>query len=86
MILRRGGLLVEFFHYPDLDPAGSASSCCFRLDDVGPFFETVLAAGVPEKKAGWPRVHRPALAPWGGIVGALIDPDGTLIRLVQLPD
>lgn len=86
MILKRGGLIVEFFPYPDLNPADSAFGCCFRLEDVGNFFETVLAAGVPEKKTGWPRVHRPTPESWGGTVGALIDPDGTLVRLVQAPD
>lgn len=86
MILKKGDLLVEFFHYPDLDPAKSSFSSCFRLRDVRTFFDTVLAAGVPEKTAGWPRAHRPRVEDWGGLVGAVIDPDGSLIRLVQTPD
>lgn len=85
MILKRDGLILEFFPYPDLDPACSSFSCCFRLEDVGAFFETVLAAGVPEQCHGWPRVHRPRREAWGGTVGGLIDPDGSLIRLVQAP-
>ena len=86
MILRRGDMIVEFFPYPDLDPGTSSFSCCFRMDDVGAFFAAILAAGIPEKTVGWPRTHRPRLEGWGGTVGALIDPDGTLIRLVQAPD
>jgi len=35
---------------------------------------------------GWPRLHRPTVEEWGGKVGALIDPDGTLLRLIQEPD
>lgn len=85
MILKRGDLMLEFFPFPDLDPAGSSFSCCFRMDDVGAFFELLSAAGVPETTRGWPRVHRPKRESWGGIVGALIDPDGSLIRLVQAP-
>ena len=83
MILERGDLTLEFFPHPDLDPAASWFSCCFRLDDVNAFFAVALAAGVPEATEGWPRAHRPKQEPWGGLVGALIDPDGTLIRLIQ---
>lgn len=86
MILRRGGLMLEFFPHSGLDPAESSFGCCFRLDDVMAFFETIISAGVPEKKSGWPRTHCPEREAWGGTVGALIDPDGTLIRLVQTPD
>lgn len=83
MILERGGLTLEFFPWPDLDPASSSFGSCFRMDDVGAFFDIVVAAGVPEQTTGWPRAHRPKREHWGGLVGALIDPDGTLIRLVQ---
>lgn len=86
MILERGGVTLEFFPYPELDPAKSWFSCCLRMDDVQSFFETILRSGVPEKTAGWPRLHRPKAEEWGGKVGALIDPDGTLLRLVQESD
>ena len=86
MILKRGDLTLEFFPYPDLDPANSSFGCCFRMANVGAFFTTVTSVGVPEKTAGWPRAHRPKRAARGCMVGALIDPDGTLTRLVQLPD
>lgn len=86
MILRRGDLLLEFFPHPGLDPATSWFSCCFRLADVSAFFDEVLAAGIPEQTTGWPRAHRPTREGWGGTVGALIDPDGSLIRLIQTED
>ena len=86
MILERGGITLEFFPYPELDPAKSWFSCCLRMNDVQTFFDDILHAGVPEKTAGWPRLHRPRDEEWGGKVGALIDPDGTLLRLVQEPD
>jgi hypothetical protein len=85
MILERSGITLEFFPHPQLDPATSWFSCCLRLDDVGSFFAAVLAAGVPERERGFPRVHRPKREDWGGLVGALIDEDGTLVRLVQGP-
>lgn len=83
MILERGGVTLEFFSHPDLDPASSWFSCCLRLDDIGAFFDLLIAAGIPETNEGWPRVHRPKLEAWGGLVGALVDIDGTLLRLVQ---
>ena len=85
MILQRGEVTLEFFPFPDLDPANSAFSCCLRLDDVTAFFEACLAAGIPEAPRGWPRVHRPALEDSGLYIGALIDPDCTLLRLIQNP-
>lgn len=83
MILKRGNLRLEFFPHPELDPAPSWFSCCFRLDDVGAFFDEVLAAGIPEQATGWPCAHRPKREAWGGTIGALIDPDGSLFRLIR---
>ncbi len=85
MILKRGGLTLEFFPYPDLDPATSSFSCCLRLDDADAFHAACVAAGVPQTRAGMPRVHAPALEPSGLRIGYLVDPDGTLLRLVQNP-
>lgn len=85
LIMKRADMTVEFFPFPDLDPATSSFGSCFRLEDVQSFFDLVLTSNVPERTTGWPRVQRPKREPWGGLVGALVDPDGTLIRLVQAP-
>ena len=45
VILERGSLKLEFFPFPDLDPASSSFSCCLRLDDLQGFYETCPAAG-----------------------------------------
>lgn len=82
MILERGGLTLEFFPYPDLDPAASSFSCCLRLDDLEGFYALCRAAGLPETPTGWPRLHPPRDEPSGVRVGYMIDPDGTLLRLV----
>jgi catechol 2,3-dioxygenase-like lactoylglutathione lyase family enzyme len=82
MILGRGGMVLEFFLYPDLDPAASSFGSCLRLDDVDAFHALCAAAGVPDRRTGWPRLHPPVREPWGGRVGALIDPDGSLLRLI----
>ena len=85
MILKRGTIALEFFLYTELDPASSWFSACLRLDDVDAFYELCRDAGIPESRTGWPRIHHPRLEPWGGRVGALIDADGTLIRLIGNP-
>ena len=83
MILKRGGLHLEFFPHPNLDPTTSWFSCCLRLDDLDGFYADCIAAGVPESCWGSPRLQKPALEDSGLRIGALIDPDGTLIRLIQ---
>lgn len=83
MILKRGELTLEFFLFAELDPASSAFSCCLRLDDLDDFYQICQRAGVPQQRSGWPRLHPPRLESWGGRVGALVDLDCTLIRLIQ---
>jgi catechol 2,3-dioxygenase-like lactoylglutathione lyase family enzyme len=82
MILERGPLKLEFFPHPNLDPVESWFSACFRLDDVDGFYAECRAAGLEESDRGAPRLHPPRREVWGGRVGAMIDPDGTLIRLI----
>ena len=83
MILERGGLKLEFFPFPDLDPSESSFGSCLRLDDVQGFYEACKSAGLPEAHDGIPRIVPPRREHWGGTVGFLVDPDGSLLRLVQ---
>jgi hypothetical protein len=83
MILKRGKLSLEFFQHPDLEPSQSSFSCCLRLDDLDAFYSDCVAAGIPEKQTGYPRLRPPVTEAWGGRVGALIDCDCTLLRLIQ---
>ena len=82
MILARGDLSLEFFSHPEVDPLTSWFSCCLRLDDVDAFYAVCTGAGIPDARKGYPRVHPPKRESWGGRVGALIDLDGTLLRLI----
>lgn len=85
MILARGDLVLEFFPFPDLDPAGSSFGSCLRLDDLDTFYDACVAAGVPVKSHGWPRLHAPAVDGSGLRIGALVDPDCSLLRLIANP-
>jgi catechol 2,3-dioxygenase-like lactoylglutathione lyase family enzyme len=83
MILERGSLILEFFPYPDLDPAESSFGCCLRLDDLDAFYALCGQAGVPEARSGIPRLVPPLRQHWGGRIAYLVDPDGTLVRLLD---
>ncbi|GAA0767048.1 catechol 2,3-dioxygenase-like lactoylglutathione lyase family enzyme [Erythromicrobium ramosum] len=83
MILSRGDVTLEFFPYPDLDPYQSSFSCCLRLDDLGAIMRRVEASDVPDARVGVPRFHPAAPDPSGLTIAYLIDPDGTLLRLIQ---
>jgi catechol 2,3-dioxygenase-like lactoylglutathione lyase family enzyme len=83
MILERGDLVMEFFPHPELKPAESWFSACLRLDDADGFFETCRAAGIGEGSTGFPRISRPKLEESGLRIGALLDPNGSLLRLIQ---
>lgn len=85
MILKRGGLTLEFFPYPDLNPLESSFSCCLRLDDMASLYEQARAASIPERCWGMPRLHPPELENSGLTIAYLTDPDGSLIRLIQNP-
>lgn len=84
MILSRGAMTLEFFLHPDLNPTASWFSCCLRLDDLAGFYAACRDAGLAQAETGWPRLHPPRRMDWGGEMAALIDLDGTLLRLIGL--
>lgn len=83
MILKRGELTLEFFPHPELDPSQSWFSCCLRLDDLASFYRSCVSVGLPETCWGYPRLHPPAEEDSGLTIAALIDADGSLVRLIQ---
>lgn len=83
MILSRGGLTLEFFPWPDLDPYQSSFGSCLRVDDLAGLMAQVEASGVPDARQGIPRYHPPRQEESGLTIAYLIDPDGSLLRLIQ---
>lgn len=85
LILQRGGVSLEFFPWPDLDPAQNNHSCCIRMDALDPLIEQCGDAGIPQARTGIPRLVPPQRDISGLTIAYLVDPDGSLIRLVQNP-
>ena len=83
MILDRGELELEFFPYPDLEPAESSFGACVRVADLDGLHRAWSAAGLPEQ--GIPRLTRPRLEPFGMRMFALVDLDGSLLRCLENP-
>jgi catechol 2,3-dioxygenase-like lactoylglutathione lyase family enzyme len=83
MILKRGGLELEFFPHPDLAPADSSFSACVRVDAPDVLFAEWQGAGLTADPASIPRLtgfFRPTDAPR---MFALVDPDGSLLRVID---
>jgi len=85
MILERGDAMLEFFVYPDLDPDSSSFGTCLRLDAMHEPYAAAVAAGIPEKPQGRPRLQAPRKEPSGLTIAYIVDPDGSLVRLIQNP-
>ena len=85
LILTRGALVLEFFPDAGLDPATSSFGSCLHLDDLDGFYRECVEAGIPESRVGFPRLQPPRMEASGLRIGALLDPDGSLLRLIQNP-
>lgn len=83
LILRRGELELEFFLFAELVPEESSFMCSVRVDDVDELYRQIKATGVTEKDIGHPRLHPVRLQRWGQRAGFLVDPDGTLLNLIE---
>lgn len=83
MILTRGGLELEFFRHPDLDPRESWFSACVRVDDPEGLRDAWKRVGLSEAESDIPRLtgfFTPKDAPR---MFAVIDPDGSLLRVIE---
>lgn len=80
-IVRRGSLELHFFGFPEIDPFASYAGCYLRVEDVDPLFAELSVLGLP--KQGIPRIDALADRPWGMREFAIVDPNGTLLRIGQ---
>lgn len=80
-ILRRGDLAMHFFSFADLAPHESYAQCYWRVKDVDALFADIAKAGLPGD--GIPRLERVEDKPWRMREFAIVDPNGTLVRVGQ---
>jgi hypothetical protein len=83
LIIRRGGIVLEFFLAPEHDPYESWFMASIRISDLDELYVAVRSTGVPEVTTGIPRLVPVALREWGQRAGYLIDLDGTQLHLIE---
>ena len=80
-ILERGTLEIHFFLHRALNPAESAFGCYCRVQAVDDIYAAFTLACLPTN--GIPRITALEDKPWGMREFALIDADGSLLRIGQ---
>jgi catechol 2,3-dioxygenase-like lactoylglutathione lyase family enzyme len=83
MILCRGTMTVEFFAHPTLEPGESWFSACLRVDDLEALWREYRGLGLSEDEGAIPRLTAIMNNPPVPRMFALIDPDGSLIRVLE---
>jgi len=86
MILKRGPLEIEFFAHPDCDPRTSWFSACIRVDEPEALLKEWQGAGLPAEHTSIPRLtgfFKPEGAPR---MFALVDLNGSLLRVIDNKD
>lgn len=86
MMLQRGALEVEFFPHPELDPGTSWFSACVRVDDLDGLRGVWQGAGLPADDRSIPRMTDVFKLPYAPRMFALVDPDGSLLRILDNGD
>ncbi|MFS0865963.1 bleomycin resistance protein [Microbacterium sp. 179-B 1A2 NHS] len=83
LILRRGGVQLEFFPAPEVDPRSSSFMCSVRVADLDGLHAAIAATGIPRNDTGIPRLTPIERQYFGMRVGYLVDLDGTQLHLIE---
>ena len=83
LVLKRGPLVLEFFPHASLEPRESWFSACFHMDSFKEMIETIEKSGIATTKHSIPRYQPPATECSGLTIAYLVDPDGSLIRMIE---
>ncbi len=81
MIMFRDNVELHFFPHPEIDPLTSHHMAYIRTEDVDGLTAEIAELGLPEE--GIPCFHRAEDKPWEMREMAIIDPNGTLLRIGQ---
>jgi hypothetical protein len=83
MILRRGPLVLEFFAHPELDRHSSWFSACIRVDDMSGLLLEWQEAKLPSDSKSIPRLTAAFKLGNAPRMFALVDEDGSLLRVID---
>jgi catechol 2,3-dioxygenase-like lactoylglutathione lyase family enzyme len=83
MILKRGALELEFFLFPELDPFDSSFSACIRVDEPEALLKEWQDAGLSSDPRSIPRLTGFFRPPGAPRMFALVDRDGSLLRVID---
>lgn len=86
MILSRGPLVLEFFPHPDLDPSQSWFSACVRVDDPDALLDEWRRLGLSSDTTAIPRLTGFFNPGQALRMFVLVDPDGSLLRVIDNED
>ncbi|AXY61692.1 MULTISPECIES: VOC family protein [Acinetobacter] len=80
MIMNRDGMLLEFFHHPELDPKQSWHSACIRVENMEHYFQEW-------KTVAWQNFSGAAITEIEHLdeisLFCIIDMNGSLLRCIQ---
>ncbi|QYK43163.1 MAG: bleomycin resistance protein [Paracoccaceae bacterium] len=83
MILARGDMQVEFFPHPGVDKWSSWFSACLRVDDLDALHAEWAALDLPRDNTAIPRLTAITDRPPVPRMFAMVDADGSLIRVLE---
>jgi catechol 2,3-dioxygenase-like lactoylglutathione lyase family enzyme len=86
MILNRGPLELEFFPHPGLDKWSSWFSACVRVDAVEALLDEWQQVGLSADPRDIPRLTGLFRPPGAPRMFALVDEDGSLLRVLDNKD
>ncbi len=86
LILERGALEVEFFPHPAVDPLNSWFSACIRVDDIEGLLTAWSVLGLSADPKATPRLTDIFRLPDAPRMFALVDEDGSLLRVLDNKD
>ena len=80
LIIGRGGIELQFYLDPDVDPLLTAANCYLRVHDADALYAEWSLIGVPSDPATGSRLQPPVDTEYGLRELALVDPSGNLLR------
>ncbi|MEM1287377.1 MAG: VOC family protein [Pseudomonadota bacterium] len=80
LVLARDGSELHFFRHPDHDPDTSDHGAYLKPHDAASFSAALEKLDIPNIEGQAPRFIPAEDKPWGMHEGAIVDPDGSLLR------